>query len=195
MTRKKNKFLAFCFSLIPGAGEMYLGFMKQGVSLMGAFALIWAVSGMLDLPPLIFAQPVIWFYSFFHVHNLNSLPDEEFYAIEDDFLFHKKDFPFLDRKWLEKNRRTVAAVLIVFGITLLWNYLLDFFYVIMRYLSLSHQWYGLLRSFGTFSIRALFSICVIVLGVHLVKNKKQELQSEDTPPGPPLLPGGDDRDC
>ena len=34
MTKKKNGFLAFCFSLIPGAGEMYMGFMKQGASIM-----------------------------------------------------------------------------------------------------------------------------------------------------------------
>ena len=95
MTRKKNKFLTFCCSLLPGAGEMYLGFMKQGVSLMGIFFLIWAVSGILNLPALLFVQPVIWFYSFFHVHNLNSMPDEEFYAVEDDYLFHQKDFPFL----------------------------------------------------------------------------------------------------
>ena len=32
MTRKKNGFLTLCFSLVPGAGEMYMGFMKQGVS-------------------------------------------------------------------------------------------------------------------------------------------------------------------
>ena len=30
MTRKKGKFLTFCCSLIPGAGEMYLGFLKTG---------------------------------------------------------------------------------------------------------------------------------------------------------------------
>ena len=93
MTRKKNKFLTFCFSLLPGAGEMYLGFMKQGISLMGIFFLVWALSGMLNLPALLFVQPVIWFYSFFHVHNLNSLPEEEFYSLEDDYLFHCRDFP------------------------------------------------------------------------------------------------------
>ena len=76
MTRKKKKFLTFCFSLLPGAGEMYLCFMKQGISLMGIFFLVWALSGMLNLPALLFVQPVIWFYSFFHVHNLNSLPEE-----------------------------------------------------------------------------------------------------------------------
>lgn len=34
---KKSGFLRFIFSLIPGAGEMYMGFMKQGVTLMVLF--------------------------------------------------------------------------------------------------------------------------------------------------------------
>lgn len=37
MTRKKRGFWTFCFSLIPGAGEMYLGFMKRGLSMMCLF--------------------------------------------------------------------------------------------------------------------------------------------------------------
>ena len=31
--QKKSKFFTFMFSFIPGAAEMYMGFMKQGVSL------------------------------------------------------------------------------------------------------------------------------------------------------------------
>lgn len=34
MIKKKNGFIAFICSLIPGAGEMYLGFMKEGLSIM-----------------------------------------------------------------------------------------------------------------------------------------------------------------
>ena len=37
MKRKKGKFLTFCFSCIPGAGQMFLGFFKEGVSLMTMF--------------------------------------------------------------------------------------------------------------------------------------------------------------
>ena len=194
MTRKKNKFLTFCFSLLPGAGEMYLGFMKQGVSLMGIFFLIWAVSGLLNLPALLFVEPVIWFYSFFHVHNLNSMPDEEFYAVEDDFLFHQSDFPFLSREWLCKNRKAAAIVLIVLGIILLWNYLMDFLYMVMGMFSFSRQVYAVFRMFGTFSLRALFSVFIILLGIHLVRSKKQELHNEE-PASTPFLPGEDDRDC
>ena len=37
MTKKKSGFWTFIFSLLPGAAEMYMGFMKMGVSLMGLF--------------------------------------------------------------------------------------------------------------------------------------------------------------
>ena len=65
MTRKKSRFLTFCCSLIPGAGEMYLGFLKQGVSIMSAFVIVYAIGGFI-FPPLTVFCAVIWFYSFFH---------------------------------------------------------------------------------------------------------------------------------
>ena len=91
MTKKKGKLLTFCWSLIPGAGEMYLGFFKQGISLMAAFAVLLGISGFLQLSFLTFLSPIVWFYSFFHTNNLNSLSDEEFYSLEDDYLIHFSD--------------------------------------------------------------------------------------------------------
>ncbi|MDD3140341.1 MAG: hypothetical protein PHX08_15405, partial [Lachnospiraceae bacterium] len=87
MTKKKNGFLTFVFSCLPGAGEMYMGFFKQGVSIMSLFFLLIFVSSWMNMGALMYISPVIWFYSFFHANNLHSLPDEEFYAIEDTFLF------------------------------------------------------------------------------------------------------------
>ena len=82
MTRKKKGFLTFIFSLMPGAGEMYMGFMKRGVSVMCAFLGWIGICGVLQFGAGFYLAPVIWFYSFFSVHNLASLPDEEFYQIE-----------------------------------------------------------------------------------------------------------------
>ena len=87
MTKKKNRLFTFFCSLIPGAGEMYLGFFKHGISVMSLFFLLLFCSGIL-FPPLMFLSPVLWFYSFFHVNHLITLPDEEFYMIEDDYCFH-----------------------------------------------------------------------------------------------------------
>ena len=62
---KKNSFFAFCFAFIPGAGQMYLGMMKRGVSLMLAFSVISVAAGFLYLPILTVFLPVLWFFAFF----------------------------------------------------------------------------------------------------------------------------------
>ena len=81
MIRKKSKGWTFICSLLPGAGEMYMGFMKQGVSIMGLFFATIAVAATLNIGPLTIVLPIIWCYSFFNVHNMYSLSDEEFYAL------------------------------------------------------------------------------------------------------------------
>ena len=91
MTRKRRGFWLFIFSLVPGAGEMFLGFFKQGISVMTVFFALIAGASWLNLGPILFVMPVLWFYSFFHVHNLASLSDEEFYSIQDDYLFISKN--------------------------------------------------------------------------------------------------------
>ena len=70
MTSKKGKYLSFIFSLIPGAAEMYMGFMKQGVSLMSMFFASILMAGWLRADVLAFIGIVVWFYSFFHVLHL-----------------------------------------------------------------------------------------------------------------------------
>lgn len=65
-----------------------MGFMKQGVSIMGLFFATIAVAATLNIGPLTIVLPIIWCYSFFNVHNMYSLSDEEFYALEDDYIFH-----------------------------------------------------------------------------------------------------------
>ena len=45
MQKQKKGFLLFISSLIPGAGEMYMGFFKQGISIMTLFWAIIAIAG------------------------------------------------------------------------------------------------------------------------------------------------------
>lgn len=46
MRKRKNGFWTFVFSFIPGCAEMYMGFMKMGLSLMVAFFGLWAPRGL-----------------------------------------------------------------------------------------------------------------------------------------------------
>lgn len=191
MTNKKNKFFTFFFSIIPGAGEMYLGFYKMGISLMALFAVISAITEFLDIYISLFFLPIIWFYSFFHVHNLNSLPDEEFYALEDYWLIHVDQETFVFKDWADKYRKLIAGILILFGISMLWNILTNLTYNFIMFLNLPdyvrHFIYGTSRTIP----QGVIAFLIIVLGVKMIKNKKENLQSgqDSGVPSPPCLAG------
>ena len=48
MQKQKRGFWLFIFSLIPGAGEMYMGFKKQGISIMFLFWGVFAIGACTD---------------------------------------------------------------------------------------------------------------------------------------------------
>ena len=62
MTKKRNGFLRFCCSLLPGAGEMYMGFMKMGLSLMSMFFGIIVAASIFPMPPLFLLPQGIFSY-------------------------------------------------------------------------------------------------------------------------------------
>lgn len=189
MTNKKNKFFTFCFSLIPGAGEMYLGFYKMGISLMCIFGIVTAFTELFNLPYLMFLLPVVWFYSFFHVHNLNSLPDEEFYALEDNWMvpFDTETFVFND--WLGKYRKLIAGILILFGISILWNILTDFTSQLMWRLHLPESFREMIMQTSYTIPQGVIALLIIILGVRMIKNKKELLDEagDDIIPSPPYI--------
>ena len=134
MTNKKNRFFTLVFSCCPGAGEMYLGLYRQGVSLMGLFFGTIALAAWLGFEELIFfICPIVWCYSFFHTHNLRRMTEEEFAAVEDKFIF--ADYVNLDREWKcsPKHRRVFGFVLLLIALSELWKqamYLMErFFYI------------------------------------------------------------------
>ena len=71
---RKSGFLTFLFSLLPGAGHMYLNMMKKGVCIMSLFFALWGVGAFLRLDFLQLLLPVVWFYAFFDVMNIRHLP-------------------------------------------------------------------------------------------------------------------------
>ena len=47
--QRRNGFFTFIFSFMPGAAEMYMGFLKQGVSIMAIFLLGIAIPNFIGL--------------------------------------------------------------------------------------------------------------------------------------------------
>ena len=82
---KKNGILTLLFAFIPGAGQMYQGYMKRGLSLMLMAAAI-SMAAML-IPPIAFALLVVFMYSFFDTFNLRAQISMGT-APEDDYLVH-----------------------------------------------------------------------------------------------------------
>ena len=85
--QRKSGFLTFCFACLPGAGEMYLGYMKRGLSVMIAFWGLIFVASLLNMGILGILAPIIWAYSFFDTFNLRAQTPEQVAANPDAYLF------------------------------------------------------------------------------------------------------------
>jgi hypothetical protein len=173
MIQKRSKFWTFCFSLIPGAAEMYMGFMKMGLSLMTIFFGLFAVCVTLELGPVIIMLGVAWFYSFFHAHNLANMPEQEFYEVEDTYLFtiaEAKQGENLIRTY----RKTFAVILIFIGIFLTWKTCMSMIYGILPY-----ELYSVLQRMTYRIPQLVVSIAIVYLGVVMIRGKKVELDEQD----------------
>lgn len=169
MIRKKNSFFVFCCSLIPGAGEMYMGFMKRGISLMSLFFLCIFLATWLRFDALLFVLPIVWFYGFFHTHNLRSMPEDEFHALEDTYidfpgLFHSKEF--LQQKY----QKIFAITLILIGGSVLWNNMWNLLWQVIP----DVYYYQISTMLGTIP-QIIAGLAIIALGIYLIRGKKIEL--------------------
>ena len=86
-TMKKNGILTLLFACIPGAGQMYQGYMKRGLSLITMFCLFIIVGSATGLDALVVGCIVVYMYSFFDTFNLRAQIIAE-NAPADDYLVH-----------------------------------------------------------------------------------------------------------
>lgn len=83
----KNGILTFFFAFVPGAGQMYQGYMKRGLSLITMFCLFIMAGALTGLDPLIVGCLIVWMYSFFDTFNLRAQIGAGT-ASADDYLVH-----------------------------------------------------------------------------------------------------------
>lgn len=170
MKRKKSKFWSFWLSFIPGCVEMYMGFLKRGVSLFALFVTIIAVSSFLNIGEFMFLDLIVWVYAFFCARNLTHLEDSEIALLEDDYIFHLDSMESLKNKLAGGYRNLVAVLLILFGSVML-------FRVLYRMLQ------GLIPEFvrrwiwdiSNYLPQVVIGLGIVALGVWLIRGKKQEL--------------------
>lgn len=183
--RTKNKFLTFLFALIPGAGAMYHGLLKRGISLMALFALIIAIAAFLYLPVVTFVLPIIWFYSFFDTVNRMNTPLEELRDLPDGYLFitppkgaDDAASPVLQRLFGQRHL-FIGWFLVLFSIWLALKLMFDW--------SMGYYFYELLGSSVYNSITSIINrlpslilpVFCIVIGIKLIVGKPNKKPSYD----------------
>lgn len=158
---RKSRILTFLFALFPGAGQMYLGYMRRGVSLMFAFFLIFALMGLLGLSFLAFLLPVLWFYAFFDTLNLRSMSYEM--LPQDNYIFPLDTLAGRQVVDFFRTRHLLGGILLILlGVyILLHTFVLPFFYF-----TLGIDLYPLFEALPTLAV----AIAIILLGVHMIRS-------------------------
>lgn len=173
--RKKNTFFTFIFSFIPGIAEMYMGFMKSGISLLAAFVVPVLITGMIRGADYIaLLSGIVYCISFFHARNIATAPDDEFSKYEDKFIWDE----YFDMSGISQStyRKCLAIALIFVGACGVWSLFRDDLLIMCR--SLSMQGIGVIENVVDSVPGLVFSVLIIIFGIMLIKEKKKELIEE-----------------
>lgn len=172
--QKRNGFFTFIFSFMPGAAEMYMGFFKQGVSLMGLFLLGFALPNFLGLYDFNLCTVVlIWFYGFFHARNLAKQRDEVFYELKDGYIWEE----FLSEKVVRIKSPTVrkwaAAIVVIIGVIMLWQNFSS-----MIYSFIPDRIWNYVYPVVDKIPQVVIALVIIAIGLKLIAGKKEELKQD-----------------
>ena len=166
---KKNNFFTFIFSFLPGAAEMYMGFMKNGFSILAVFFIACAlcVAGADFMMPIVF---LIWCYGFFHARNVAKLDDASFAAFDDAYVWEEFDTKRAINVPADKLRIGAAAVLILVGLSMIWSYVSEIVFKLIP-----NEYWDYLYPIISNIPSLVIAIALIVFGFMLISGKKKEL--------------------
>ncbi len=177
--KKKNKTLTFLCSLLPGAAEMYMGFMKNGLTLMLIFFASFMLPTVIGAGDIFIALVfVVWFYGFFHARNIANSDDEAFAQLKDKYIWEEFSGKTGIRLDSSKANKWIAAILIIIGASALWNNIAD---IAVRYIPESawNEIYPIISAVPGL----IFAILVIIAGIMLIKGKKESIKDTEMPLG------------
>lgn len=177
---KKNNFFTFICSFVPGAVEMYMGFMKCGLSLLVIFAVTIAIPASMLGGDVFFVIPVvIYIYSFFHARNLAKVRDDVFETLEDRYIWEE----FTDGGKINLPEKTVrkwiAIVLIVFGVCSIWG-MIDYsiYEVLDTFVNLNK--YPFIINVVERVPQLTIAVLAILGGAKLIAGKKEQVEEDGT---------------
>ena len=134
---KKNGILTLLFACIPGAGQMYYGYMQRGLSLITMFIACFIVGAIIN--PLAALAIIVWMYSFFDTYDLvrhlaAGDPKEDGLLLIGNFDDVKKLIP--------QHTKLVGWGLIGFGVWALYDLLIGnwVYKILTNVLGYGHAW-------------------------------------------------------
>lgn len=172
---KKNAFLTFLFACIPGAGQMYYGYMQRGLSLITLFCACFVLGALAS--PLAVTCFIVWMYSFFDTYDLirhlaagDPKPDELL------LLGNWSDL----KRMIPKHNRLLGWALIALGIWSLYSILIEPMLYELLYLFNVENAYYYIGSIPTMVIAVL----LIAAGVWLLGLHPKRQDDPNLPPYP-----------
>lgn len=170
---RKSKFLTFCFALMPGAGQMYQGFLIRGTSIMLTFFAVIAFAVFVNMAELTIILPVIWFYSFFDCMNKSSYTVDELSMIEDKMILGLKlDDTEFYKKLVHQKNALLGWILMLLGVLILYNTIIrTFMWKLERYLP------GISEAASKLPVLVL-AIIIIMIGIRLIAGPKNNEAGE-----------------
>lgn len=163
---KHSRGVALFFALMPGAGHMYLGLVRQGIQLMLLFFSIFFMSRSFDIDFLGIFLPIIWFYSIFDVRS-KSLKEDPLVDADLPLFADVTSMKYFSNSDLVE--KYIAYILILMGVFSIINNLL--IPILSKYID-----YYYIRCGKS----AIVSVVLISVGVFLIKGRKSKLKSGDT---------------
>lgn len=157
---KKNLFFTFCFSFIPGAGQMYQNYMKRGLSLMCIAGILFVLATLLETVIFLIPFLIIMAYSFFDTYNIrNTIGTED--EIKDEYIVNGIDFDKI------KGNKLLGIGILLVGIYLLLNNVL---YGMAKQADI--EWIILLvRTIRMYFPSLIVSAITIGIGAKMISNK------------------------
>ena len=174
---KKNAFLTFIFACIPGAGQMYYGYMKRGTSLLVYFCLFIMLGAIIS--PLVVGVAVVYMFSFFDTYDLirhmaAGEPKEDSLLVLGNYEEIKKMVP--------QHNRLIGWGLVGFGVWALYEtFISTWLYTLLCSLMGNGYAYDIISGIPNVVIAALLIFSGLkLLGLHPEKKNRDD----ELPPYP-----------
>lgn len=175
---KKNALLTFIFACIPGAGQMYYGYMRRGLSLVTLFCVASGIGVI--IPPILLATLIIWMYAFFDTYDLIR------YLVSgspkpDDFIWGDRIDLGRFKTFTPRGNRIIGWVLVACGVWVLFDsWVAPILHDVFITLGIEYLYYNLVGQLPTIIVAGM----LIYFGIRLLGRSGGNNSANTMPPYP-----------